>query len=194
MIGAVILMLSIASAVESKALNVTGKGQQGCCGPCFLFGCPEGQCCSQYGYCGATPEHCQGAITQGNCQTKGCPDGLCCSKYGFCGNTPEHCDRTPVTNGNCKTVGCPPGQCCSAYGFCGTTLEHCGNVDLTVGQGNCQQTGCAPGLCCSRFGYCGRTAEHCLGTALHPTGINVGCGNCVGGNTANCGNGCVGKK
>jgi hypothetical protein len=67
--------------------------------------------------CGATPEHCQGAITQGSCQTKGCPNGLCCSKYGFCGNTPAHCDNTPITNGNCKTQGCPPGQCCSLHGL-----------------------------------------------------------------------------
>jgi hypothetical protein len=119
--------------------------------------------------CGATPEHCEGTQTQGDCQTKGCPNGLCCSKFGYCGNTPDHCDNSPITNGNCKTQGCPPGQCCSVYGLwmkkhkdwlqnclvffsCGTTAAHCGNIDLTVGQGNCQQTGCAPGLCCSRFG------------------------------------------
>ncbi|UJR33418.1 hypothetical protein I4U23_020862 [Adineta vaga] len=132
--------------------------------------------------CGATPEHCQGAITQGDCQTKGCPDGLCCSKFGFCGNTPEHCDKTPITNGNCKRDGCAPGQCCSVHGFCGTSPEHCGNIDLTVGQGNCQQTGCAPGLCCSRFGFCGRSPQHCLGT----NGGSVGCGNCVGGINTNC--------
>lgn len=67
--------------------------------------------------CGATSEHCQGAITQGDCQTKGCPDGLCCSKFGFCGNSPAHCDNTPISNGNCKTQGCPAGQCCSAHGL-----------------------------------------------------------------------------
>ena len=67
--------------------------------------------------CGATTDHCQGAVTQGNCQTKGCPDGLCCSKFGFCGNSASHCDNSPVTNGNCKTQGCPAGQCCSRHGL-----------------------------------------------------------------------------
>ncbi|CAF3940389.1 unnamed protein product, partial [Rotaria sp. Silwood2] len=135
MIG-LILVFAMVSFVEPMALNITGKNQRQCCGTCFIFGCPVGQCCSQYGYCGATREHCQEAITQGDCQRRGCPDGLCCSKFGFCGNTPEHCDGTPLSNGNCKTQRCPPGQCCSAHGFCGTTPEHCGNIDPTIGQGN----------------------------------------------------------
>ncbi|CAF3490394.1 unnamed protein product [Rotaria socialis] len=187
-----IVIFTIISFVEPMAFNVTGKNQQ-CCGTCFVYGCPVGQCCSQYGYCGATPEHCQGAITQGDCKNKGCPDGLCCSKFGFCGNTPQHCDNTPITNGNCKTEGCPPGQCCSRHGFCGATLEHCGNLDPTAGQGNCQQTGCAPGLCCSRFGYCGRTAEHCAGTPGSPA--PGGCATCHNNVLPSCGTtGCAGKK
>ncbi|UJR13805.1 hypothetical protein I4U23_000816 [Adineta vaga] len=175
MIG-IVFLLTFITLVQSLALNVTGKNEQ-CCGTCFLFGCPDGQCCSQYGYCGSTPEHCEGARTQGDCQTKGCPNGLCCSKYGYCGNTAEHCDNTPITNGNCKTQGCPAGQCCSAYGFCGTTVAHCGNIDLTVGQGNCQQTGCARGLCCSRFGYCGSTPQHCAGST---NGVLLDCTGCFG--------------
>jgi len=67
MIGLVVFLTAL-SLVEPMAVNVTGKSSLelksnsflfhceylyldglGCCGTCFIYGCPEGQCCSQYG-------------------------------------------------------------------------------------------------------------------------------------------------
>ncbi|WOL05298.1 Glycoside hydrolase, family 19, catalytic [Canna indica] len=59
--------------------------------------CPDGLCCSQYGYCGSTEDYC-GKDCQSQCrecgqQTGGvlCAGGLCCSRLGYCGSTPEYC-------------------------------------------------------------------------------------------------------
>lgn len=122
----------------------------------------DGPCCSEYGYCGTTVEHC-GAGCQpefGSCDPMSdpmpesdlcgmaaggasCPDGTCCSEYGFCGDTSEHCG-----------VGCQP-----EYGTCSPadpqppTPTMCG-----AGAGG---TSCAAGACCSQSGQCGTDAEHC---------------------------------
>jgi len=69
--------------------NTGGNGN--CAG-----GCPAGNCCSRFGFCGNTPEHCGtaqigqagqagqvGQIGHGNCQLTGCPAGQCCSSAGL---------------------------------------------------------------------------------------------------------------
>jgi len=69
--------------------------------------CPNGKCCSKYGYCGTTEKHCgTGCQSEfGQCSTNvkistndkcgpedgRCPDGKCCSKYGYCGTSDKHC-------------------------------------------------------------------------------------------------------
>jgi len=95
--------------------------------------CPEGQCCSKYGYCGTSDKHC----------TTGCQ-----SEFGECkvasttttkSKTTTKTTTTKITtttktslptstNGKCgKSDGqCPSGQCCSKYGWCGKTDEYCG--------------------------------------------------------------------
>ena len=61
--------------------------------------CPDGTCCSSYGWCGMTSTHCGstppptplmfcGNGVRGNGI---CPDSTCCSPNGWCGTTPEHC-------------------------------------------------------------------------------------------------------
>ncbi|OEL27830.1 hypothetical protein BAE44_0011151 [Dichanthelium oligosanthes] len=73
------------------------------CGP--LAGgkyCPNGLCCSSWGFCGTGPAYCDDgqslavsarAGEQCGRQAGGklCPNGLCCSKWGFCGSTPDYC-------------------------------------------------------------------------------------------------------
>ncbi|CAN6337668.1 unnamed protein product [Urochloa humidicola] len=82
--------------------------------------CPDGLCCSKYGYCGRSCDHC-GAGCQSQCAHGGaapasatpprcgaqgggaaCPGGLCCSRYGYCGLGAGHCG-----------AGCQ-GQCAAA--------------------------------------------------------------------------------
>jgi len=83
--------------------------------------CPEGQCCSVYGYCGTSERHC----------TNGCQ-----SEFGVCNKTTTTTTTTTKTktslptstNGKCGPSDgkCPSGQCCSKYGWCGKTDEYCG--------------------------------------------------------------------
>ncbi|CAF1628815.1 unnamed protein product, partial [Adineta ricciae] len=117
-------------------------------GNCKLEGCPGDLCCSEYGFCGDTPEHCKNDLTRssknitirnGDCRICGCEPGLCCSPYGYCGSTKEHCDKSPITTpdsalidktrvGDCRICGCPDANmCCSQYGYCGNTGEYCSN-------------------------------------------------------------------
>lgn len=64
--------------------------------------CSDGTCCSEFGWCGTSPEHCSSTGTgdvSGTCgggnQGNGiCTDGTCCSEYGWCGTSPEHCSGT----------------------------------------------------------------------------------------------------
>ncbi|ORX43050.1 hypothetical protein BCR36DRAFT_243293, partial [Piromyces finnis] len=78
--------------------------------------CPEGTCCSRYGFCGTSKDYC----------------GMGCqSDYGKCDamDTIVPSKLSISTDGSCgMDVGkiCPEGTCCSRYGFCGTSEDYCG--------------------------------------------------------------------
>ena len=87
--------------------------------------CPDDKCCSKYGYCGTTYEHCY--------ISKGCQLGFgsCIDNTKTSTTSPQ--PTTPAnqkisTNGKCgKEDGrCPNGYCCSQYGWCGNTSDYCG--------------------------------------------------------------------
>lgn len=73
--------------------------------------CPDNLCCSKYGYCGETEEHC---IIE------------CQSEFGKCGYTEPIGVSTDGTCGLINGMSCPKGLCCSKYGYCGNTEDHCG--------------------------------------------------------------------
>jgi len=123
--------------------------------------CPNGYCCSKYGWCGTSEKHCS--------LEKGCN-----TEFGYC--------RTPYmvsTNGRCgMNVGkCPMGQCCSAYGWCGTSDRHCSTEEGCNSEfgechspkskvstnGRCGENDgkCSNDKCCSKYGWCGTSDEHC---------------------------------
>ena len=164
--------------------------------------CPEGKCCSKYGYCGRSNDHCsleKGCQSElGNCSSNSnddlpispdgicgqgiarCPEGECCSKYGYCGRSNDHCSlergcqselgqclitntvttiapskTTPSkyptsTNGKCggRDGVCPSGECCSMYGYCGRSDRHC-----SIEKG-----------CQSEFGQCNAKSVNVLTT------------------------------
>ncbi|KAI5801742.1 putative galactose oxidase [Peziza echinospora] len=97
--------------------------------------CPAGSvgtCCSPYGWCGNTPDHCGtgcqsgcgtttpppatgGQTTDGSCGAANggtiCgtwPTGGCCSQYGWCGSSSAHCDAG-CQSGPCTGGGTPGG-------------------------------------------------------------------------------------
>jgi hypothetical protein len=93
----------------------------GRCGPLFGRCSNESECCSEYGYCGITPEHCYNNCQEGY--------GLC--KYGEETEDEDDDDlpffslpgRCGVLFGECEEED----ECCSEYGYCGKTEEHCTN-------------------------------------------------------------------
>ncbi|ORX42629.1 hypothetical protein BCR36DRAFT_217197, partial [Piromyces finnis] len=86
--------------------------------------CDEGYCCSEYGWCGESDDHC----------------GIGCqSEFGECEitttSTPSPIPTTstppPTPTSPKKECGkdhgsCDKGYCCSKYGWCGKEETHCG--------------------------------------------------------------------
>jgi len=133
---------------NSNSNNISTNGK---CGP--KNGnkvCPSGKCCSKYGWCGTSDDHCKAGCqsefgkctsTDGRCGPKYgnqvCSSGKCCSKYGWCGTTDDHC-----------MIGCQ-----SEFGKCTSLKDRCGP--------NFGNAKCSSGKCCSRYGWCGTTDDHC---------------------------------
>ncbi|KAM0277064.1 hypothetical protein ACHAQH_006134 [Verticillium albo-atrum] len=160
------------------------------CGGPSNFVCPAGTCCSQFGFCGTSPQHCGT-----DCQPT----------FGVCGvfvpvdpNAPVP-STAPVatggvspddTCGGANAFTCPEGTCCSEFGFCGTTTAHCstgcqsafgtcgegaspaetgapapvatpGSISPDSSCGGANAFVCPAGTCCSQFGFCGTTTDHC---------------------------------
>ncbi|KAI8892285.1 hypothetical protein BC833DRAFT_612176 [Globomyces pollinis-pini] len=96
------------------------------CGP-GIRSCQDGNCCSQFGWCGKDTAWC-GA---------GCQEG-----FGNCG-TPPAPPAAPITSGQFQCgqgVGSCPGQtCCSRYGYCGTGPAWCGE-GCKISFGVCEST------------------------------------------------------
>lgn len=149
--------------------------------------CSNNECCSKWGYCGTTVDHC-GAGCQSNCLQPSSPP---LSTNGRCGR-------------DFNNALCSNGECCSQWGYCGTTVDHCG----TGCQSNCLQstqsstlsptplstpspmasplistngrcgrdfsnTLCPDGGCCSQWGYCVSSADYC------GTGCQSNCANLI---------------
>lgn len=163
------------------------------CGP--MFGnakCELGLCCSLFGWCGDTEDHC---TTESHCQGNGLatepPTVLLCTEPS---RDDRHCGPD---YGNAH---CEEGECCSEHGWCGVTSAHCtekshclANLLLTtepplaleVCTGAVREDGrcgpdfgnakCPRGLYCSQYGWCGNTPYHrttesrCQGNEEIPT-------------------------
>ncbi|KAL6599685.1 hypothetical protein U3516DRAFT_604429, partial [Neocallimastix sp. 'constans'] len=153
------------------------------CGVKFGTVCPRNECCSKYGYCGRSSDHCD--------VSKGCQ-----SEFGRCEGEKKSTTTTTKkslqtsTNGKCgaKYGICPKGQCCSKYGYCGKSTEYCGSgcqsefgkcknttkttkksskttakARKTSTNGRCgsKYGVCPKGECCSKYNYCGTSKDHC---------------------------------
>jgi len=143
--------------------------------------CPEGKCCSKYGYCGTSTDHCDNA--------KGCQ-----TEYGVCTGSQSK-GRCGKDYGRCAKSN----YCCSQSGYCGTSSDYCGTgcqasygicgsdpveeveeevewvtewvtetvyvyVEEKEDSRDCgSDVGkkCSSGKCCSKYGYCGTSSEYC---------------------------------
>ncbi|KAL7490195.1 hypothetical protein ACHAW6_015943 [Cyclotella cf. meneghiniana] len=117
----------------------------------------EGYCCSEWGWCGTTPEYCDGPS---NAPT---PSGF------YPPPTPSldagKCGSGDAGEGLCAD----PDHCCSQWGYCGPGEGYCyvvdngSNLDGTCGGGGVGNGVCGSGQCCSQYGYCGEGSEYCTG-------------------------------
>jgi len=87
--------------------------------------CTDGYCCSKYGYCGKTDDHC----------------GIGCqANFGKCNKITTTIKKTTQTTNNNKATqtinhkqcggsfgSCTDGYCCSKFGWCGNSNDHCGS-------------------------------------------------------------------
>jgi peptidoglycan/xylan/chitin deacetylase (PgdA/CDA1 family) len=116
----------------------------------ICIGSEFGNCCSQYGYCGKSTDHCgTGCNTLfGNCGTNANPTS---------GPTATS-TSAPQPTGALKTS--TDGSCGGSSGFTCVGFVHDG----------------AKSECCSQYGWCGTSTDHC-GTGCNPLAGNCGSSN-----------------
>eukprot|EP00833_Pecoramyces_ruminatium_P005624 jgi/Orpsp1_1/1179656/evm.model.c7180000070220.1 len=78
------------------------------------------KCCSPYGMCGETKEHCG----------EGCQNGDCLSLVAT--RTNDKCSTYKKSKKCDEDCPCPEGQCCSKYGYCGKGSSYCGSITTTT--------------------------------------------------------------
>ncbi|CCF41523.1 lectin, partial [Colletotrichum higginsianum] len=91
----------------------------GSCGGSNAYTCTGGtfgNCCSRYGFCGNTDEHCLNG---------------CNSQFGDCssisvGGVPASLDGSCGGSKGTTCQGTSYGNCCSQWGYCGSSADHCG--------------------------------------------------------------------
>ncbi|KAL0938384.1 agglutinin Isolectin 1 [Colletotrichum truncatum] len=117
---------------DCSSITVGGKdvSQDGACGGTngrTCQGSTFGDCCSKWGYCGSSNDHCGT-----DCQTS---FGKCNGSGGGGTAATSAAPNPPSTSGKASPDGscggtngykCPTGQCCSRRGWCGTTSDFCG--------------------------------------------------------------------
>ena len=124
--------------------------------------CPDGVCCSIYGYCGTSELHCIKYCDSEYTECKSYDPDI--SYDGLCGRN----------NGK----RCPQGECCTINGDCGSSIDHCytycdpdysickssddsdTSTETKCGKKNGER--CPDGECCNTSGYCGYTEAHCI--------------------------------
>ncbi|GKT47910.1 chitin deacetylase ARB_04768 [Colletotrichum spaethianum] len=194
------------AASSSSTLPVSTDGTCGASNGRQCFGSSAGNCCSQYGWCGSTTEHCGTGCQSayGTCNSGSNPSssaapassGTPASSGGATrasSTNPAAATNTKIsTNGQCggtgglNCLGSTFGDCCSPYNYCGNTTDHCG-TGCQSNFGSCSGTGANVKV--SLNGACGAAngGTTCAGSAF---------GNCCsqynycGSTTAHCGTGC----
>ncbi|KAF4310289.1 putative glyoxal oxidase protein [Botryosphaeria dothidea] len=143
---------SFVRSVEERA-SAPAYSQDGKCGPNNgnLLCDPnstvyKGTCCSPYGWCGNTPDHCG----------TGCTSGACLSSSSSSASSASNSATKTVVAATAASSGAAP----RSDGRCGEDF----------GGATCDANG-AYGGCCSQYGYCGKTDDHCLAS----NGCQNGC-------------------
>lgn len=134
--------------------------------------CPTaGDCCSPWGWCGATPQHCEDdSVAPSPSTVGGVPSSPTYSEDA------GQCASGDVGDGFCFD----DNLCCSDWGYCGSGEKYCFTTkayseedgeekdDGTCGAGGIGDGMCREGDCCSSFGFCGDGDLYCTGQNYLP--------------------------
>jgi len=87
--------------------------------------CEDGSCCSQYGWCGNSDEHCSSDPLRDTAPPATTPPSIITTvnvdvNAGTGNEVVGTCGGGLVGNGICAN-----GACCSKFGYCGNTESHC---------------------------------------------------------------------
>ena len=126
---------------NSTVPTPTAVSTNGACGPSNGFSCAGsafGDCCSEYGFCGATTLYCDAGCNPlfGKCSSAGSNSTTPISNTTPTASlTTSSSIPTPTLikspNGSCggntsyTCIGYHMGECCSQYGFCGGDERYC---------------------------------------------------------------------
>lgn len=115
-----------APQTQQASLSVSA-GTKGTCGGGLTGNgiCPTpSECCSQYGFCGTSADHCSNVAPVSAPKPKPGANGWDNNGAGN-GSPPMAgtCGGGSTGNGICANGV----ECCSSFGFCGTSAEHCAN-------------------------------------------------------------------
>ncbi|KAK2038719.1 glycoside hydrolase/deacetylase [Colletotrichum somersetense] len=176
---------SVLAAVSQQQQQQQSVSTDGNCGAANGKGCLGsvfGNCCSQYGYCGSTVDHCGTGCqaAYGNCTTTTTASSAAVLATAAASSSASPAVLTSL-DGNCGTkagntscAGSAFGNCCSQYGYCGNTVDHCG-TGCQTGFGSCTVASAAapvasngPVVLTSLDGNCGTKAGNtsCAGSAF----------------------------
>ncbi|KAK9685467.1 hypothetical protein K7432_015493 [Basidiobolus ranarum] len=125
-----------------KQLNEQCGSNDGTCAP--------GLCCSEWGWCGYSSDHCTGG---------------CQKLFGTCNNGQE--TTTSISSTDSVTSSSTINPTSTFTSNTATTTDTATATSTPIGlkyldeQCGSKYGSCAPGLCCGQGGYCGYTSDHC---------------------------------
>ncbi|KAF2743575.1 carbohydrate-binding module family 18 protein [Sporormia fimetaria CBS 119925] len=186
-------LISISLLFLVTAANAAGRvSKDGRCGKDFggvtCTGSQFGNCCSQYGWCGRTKDHCNASTCQkayGECTgttatpsiskdgrcgkdfggaiCKGSQFGDCCSQYSYCGSTKDHCRAGTCQKdfGSCNGTPASPSQPASSSTPPSSAKPVSKDARCGSQFGGATCKGSKFGDCCSQHSWCGSTKDYC---------------------------------
>ncbi|KAF6822476.1 agglutinin Isolectin 1 [Colletotrichum plurivorum] len=179
------------TTTSSGSTKITPDGSCGGTNAYTCTGGTFGNCCSQWGFCGNSDQHCFGGCqstfgdcssssvggktvsTDGSCAgTKGftCQGssyGNCCSQWGFCGSSTAHCaSGCQASFGTCSGsgAGASGGGGGGAVAASSSAARPASTGAITSPDNSCGGSNrytCPSGTCCSKNGWCGTGSDFC---------------------------------
>ncbi|KXH68431.1 lectin [Colletotrichum salicis] len=136
------------SSVTNGGKTVSQDGTCGGTGGNTCRGSNFGDCCSQWGYCGSSTDHCSTGCQSsfGTCSSSSSGGGAAASSSAAQPASTGVKTSPDNTCGGSNGYTCPSGSCCSKNGYCNTGSDFCGfGCQSSFSPGTCST---CPGSAC----------------------------------------------